>query len=486
MSGKLLDADDVRRALTRIAHEIVERDKGAGGLALVGIANRGDHLARRLAAEIAQIEGTEVPVGVLDITFYRDDIGLKAEAPEVHETRIPFDITGTTVVLVDDVLFTGRTIRAAMDALMDFGRPERIQLAVLVDRGHRELPIRADYVGKNAAHPSWRRRPRAGVRARRRGRRGRGGVEMNEHLLSMHDVSADDVIRILDTAESFREVGTRVIKKVPALRGRTVVNLFYENSTRTRISFELAAKRLSADVINFTTGGSSVSKGESLKDTALTLQAMGADAIVIRHSSSGSPHQLTKWVRGHVLNAGDGTHEHPTQALLDMYTMRERFGRIEGLRVAIVGDVMHSRVARSLSFGLVKMGADVTLVGPPTLIPPDAPAWGVHVSYDIESVLPKLDVTYVLRVQRERQRLEFFPSVREYSRLFGVTNERVAMLPEGALDHASGSDEPRGRDRLRRGRPPPERHRGAGHQRDRGADVAALPDARGLERGEHG
>ena len=147
MSGKLLDADDVRRALTRIAHEIVERDKGAGGLALVGIANRGDHLARRLAAEI---EGTEVPVGVLDITFYRDDIGLKAEAPEVHETRIPFDITGTTVVLVDDVLFTGRTIRAAMDALMDFGRPERIQLAVLVDRRHRELPIRADYVGKNA------------------------------------------------------------------------------------------------------------------------------------------------------------------------------------------------------------------------------------------------------------------------------------------------------------------------------------------------
>ena len=256
---------------------------------------------------------------------------------------------------------------------------------------------------------------------------------MNEHLLSMHDVSAEDVVRILDTAESFREVGTRVIKKVPALRGRTVVNLFYENSTRTRISFELAAKRLSADVINFSTSGSSVSKGESLKDTALTLQAMGADAIVIRHSSSGSPHQLTKWVHGHVVNAGDGTHEHPTQALLDMYTMRERFGRIEGLRVAIVGDVMHSRVARSLSFGLVKMGADVTLVGPPTLIPPDAPAWGVQVSYDIESVLPKLDVTYVLRVQRERQRLEFFPSVREYSRLFGVTTRRVDMLPEGAL-----------------------------------------------------
>jgi aspartate carbamoyltransferase catalytic subunit len=256
---------------------------------------------------------------------------------------------------------------------------------------------------------------------------------MNKHLLSIHDVSAEDIVRILDTAESFREVGTRVIKKVPALRGRTVVNLFYENSTRTRISFELAAKRLSADVINFSTSGSSVSKGESLKDTALTLQAMGADAIVIRHSSSGSPLTLTKWVRGSVLNAGDGTHEHPTQALLDLYTMRERLGRLDGLRVAIVGDVLHSRVARSLSFALVKVGADVTLVGPPTLIPPDAPGWGAHVSYDIESVLPKLDVCYMLRVQRERQRQQFFPSVREYSRLFGLTSARVGMLPPSAL-----------------------------------------------------
>ncbi|MEO8476599.1 MAG: aspartate carbamoyltransferase catalytic subunit [Actinomycetota bacterium] len=256
---------------------------------------------------------------------------------------------------------------------------------------------------------------------------------MNKHLLSMHDVSAKDVVRILDTAESFREVGTRVIKKVPALRGRTVVNFFLENSTRTRISFELAAKRLSADVINFSASGTSVSKGESLKDSALTLQAMGADAIVIRHSSSGSPLQLTRWVQGHVLNAGDGTHEHPTQALLDLYTMREKLGRLEGLRVAIVGDVLHSRVARSLSFGLVKMGADVTLIGPPTLIPPDAPQWGVSVSYDIDSVLPKLDVCYMLRVQRERQRLEFFPSVREYNRIFGLTSARAAMLPGSAL-----------------------------------------------------
>ncbi|HZP89678.1 MAG TPA: aspartate carbamoyltransferase catalytic subunit [Actinomycetota bacterium] len=256
---------------------------------------------------------------------------------------------------------------------------------------------------------------------------------MNKHLLSINDVSAEDIVRILDVAESFREVGTRVIKKVPALRGRTVVNLFYENSTRTRISFELAAKRLSADVINFTTSGTSVAKGESLKDTALTLQAMGADAIVIRHSSSGAPYTLTRWVRGSVLNAGDGTHEHPTQALLDLYTIREKLGRFEGLRVAICGDVLHSRVARSLSFALVKMGADVTLVGPPTLIPPDAPAWGVQVSFDMDEVLPKLDVCYMLRVQRERQRQQYVPSVREYARLFGLTRERVAMLPEGAL-----------------------------------------------------
>jgi aspartate carbamoyltransferase catalytic subunit len=186
-------------------------------------------------------------------------------------------------------------------------------------------------------------------------------------------------------------------------------------------------------VINFTTSGSSVSKGESLKDTALTLQAMGADAVVIRHSSSGAPLHLTRWVHGHVLNAGDGTHEHPTQALLDLYTMREKLGRLEGLRVAIVGDVLHSRVARSLSFGLVTMGAQVALVGPPTLIPPDAPAWGVDVSYDIDGVVPKLDVCYVLRVQTERQRLEYFPSVREYSRLFGLTSRRVDMLPEGSL-----------------------------------------------------
>jgi aspartate carbamoyltransferase catalytic subunit len=256
---------------------------------------------------------------------------------------------------------------------------------------------------------------------------------MIKHLLSINQLSREDISRVLDTAESFREVGTRVIKKVPALRGRTVVNLFYENSTRTRISFEVAAKRLSADVINFSTGGSSVSKGESLKDTALTLQAMGADAIVIRHSSSGAPMTLSGWVSASVLNAGDGTHEHPTQALLDLFTIREHFESFGGLRLGIMGDVRHSRVARSLTFAAAKMGMDVTLVGPPTLIPPEAGAWGASVSHQIDAVLPKLDVCYMLRVQRERQRQQFFPSVREYARLYGLTRARVTALPEHAL-----------------------------------------------------
>ena len=256
---------------------------------------------------------------------------------------------------------------------------------------------------------------------------------MIKHLLSVTQLEPEDITRVLDTADSFREVGTRVIKKVPALRGRTVVNLFYENSTRTRISFEIAAKRLSADVINFSTGGSSVAKGESLKDTALTLQAMGADAIVIRHSSSGSPYTLARWVEASVINAGDGTHEHPTQALLDLYTIREHFPSFEGLRVAVVGDVLHSRVARSNVHALARMGAEVTVVGPPTLIPPEVPAWGAQVSHDLDDVLPKLDVCYMLRVQRERQRQQFFPSIREYARLFGLTRERVDTLPDGAL-----------------------------------------------------
>ncbi|MFA5785504.1 MAG: aspartate carbamoyltransferase catalytic subunit [Actinomycetota bacterium] len=256
---------------------------------------------------------------------------------------------------------------------------------------------------------------------------------MKRHLLSAADLSAEEVLRILDTAVSLQEISARAIKKVPTLRGRTVCNLFFEDSTRTRTSFELAAKRLSADVINFSARGSSVSKGESLKDTALTIEAMGVDAIVIRHPASGAPHRLAGWVKGTVVNAGDGTHEHPTQALLDLYTMRQHFPVLAGLKVAIVGDILHSRVARSNVLMLKTMGAEVTLVAPPTLLPPKVEAWGVPVSFDVDAVLPKTSVVMMLRVQRERLHGQLFPSNREYSRLFGLDRERLEAMPEDAI-----------------------------------------------------
>jgi len=256
---------------------------------------------------------------------------------------------------------------------------------------------------------------------------------MKRHLLSTADLTRDDATLILDTAEEIARLSQRPIKKLPTLRGRTVVNLFYEDSTRTRTSFEVAAKRLSADVVNFSAKGSSVSKGESLKDTALTLEAMGSDAVVIRHPASGAPYRLANWVRGSVLNAGDGTHEHPTQALLDAYTMRQRLGRLDGLRVAIVGDVLHSRVARSNVLLLATLGAEVTLVAPPTLLPVGVEAWPGAVSYDLDASLPKADVVMMLRVQRERMDDSYFPSAREYSRRYGLDGARMAMLPEHAI-----------------------------------------------------
>lgn len=260
---------------------------------------------------------------------------------------------------------------------------------------------------------------------------------MMKHLLTMDQLGSADIATILDTAESLRSVTDRPIKKLPTLRGRTVCNLFYEASTRTRISFELAAKRLSADVINFSADSkSSVAKGESFKDTAWTLEAMGVDAIIVRHGSSGAPQQLSQWVKASVLNAGDGQHEHPTQALLDLYSIREHFKDLEGLKVAIVGDVLHSRVARSNVKGLVTMGADVILVGPPTLIPPQAATWGARISYDLDAVLDDLDVCYLLRVQKERQSEQLFPSLREYAALWGLDSRRLArMKPEVLVMH---------------------------------------------------
>lgn len=262
---------------------------------------------------------------------------------------------------------------------------------------------------------------------------------MHRHLLSAADLTLEDTLLILDTAEQMSRVADAPVRKLPTLRGRTVVNLFFEDSTRTRISFEAAAKRLSADVINFSAKGSSVSKGESLKDTALTLEAMGADAVVIRHSASGAPHRLAHagWLHGSVINAGDGTHEHPTQALLDAFTMRRHLrngkGDLTGVRVAIVGDVLHSRVARSNVILLATLGASVTLVAPATLLPVGVDKWPCAISYDLDSVIGKVDVVMALRVQLERMSAAFFPSAREYSRRFGLDATRLSKLPEGAI-----------------------------------------------------
>ena len=259
------------------------------------------------------------------------------------------------------------------------------------------------------------------------------------HLLSINDLSAADAIGILDTATELARINDGQVKKLPTLRGRTIVNLFAEDSTRTRISFEAAAKRLSADVINFSAKGSSLSKGESLKDTAQTLQAMGADAVVIRHSASGAAQRLAdlEWMSGSVINAGDGTHEHPSQALLDAFTIRKHLGKgasdLTGLRIAIVGDVLHSRVARSNVLLLSMLGADVVLVAPPTLLPVGVESWPATISYDFDSVIPNVDAIMMLRVQQERMSDLFFPNSREYSRYFGLNSERMSLMAKHAI-----------------------------------------------------
>jgi aspartate carbamoyltransferase catalytic subunit len=260
-----------------------------------------------------------------------------------------------------------------------------------------------------------------------------------KHLLSIADLSREEAISVLDTAMHMAKASDTPMKKLPTLRGRTIVNLFAEDSTRTRISFEAAAKRLSADVINFSAKGSSVSKGESLKDTAQTLQAMGADAVIIRHGASGAPARLAdcQWMSGAVINAGDGTHEHPSQALLDAFTIRKHLGQgredLQGIRIAIVGDVLHSRVARSNVLLLTKLGAHVTLVAPPTLLPVGVESWPVSVAYDFDAVLESVDVVMMLRVQLERMSELFFPNAREYSRYFGLNSARLKKLHPGAI-----------------------------------------------------
>ena len=252
-------------------------------------------------------------------------------------------------------------------------------------------------------------------------------------LLGLRELSADEINFVLEAADAFKEVGTREIKKVPALRGKTLVNFFVEPSTRTRTSFELAAFRLSADVINMSASTSSLTKGETLKDTARNLEALHADILVLRHSSAGAPQFIAQKIKASVINAGDGAHEHPTQGLLDLYTIREKRGRIADLQVVIVGDILFSRVARSNIFGLITLGAKVTLVGPSTLVPRAFEKLGVRVSHNLDQILPEADVVNLLRIQHERQRKEYFPSISEYTALFGLTKARAKLLKPDCL-----------------------------------------------------
>ncbi|MBI4663313.1 MAG: aspartate carbamoyltransferase catalytic subunit [Verrucomicrobia bacterium] len=254
-----------------------------------------------------------------------------------------------------------------------------------------------------------------------------------KHLLDIQSLSADEIVTVLDTARAFKGVGERAIKKVPALRGKTVINLFIEPSTRTRISFELAAQRLTADIINFTAEASSLKKGETLKDTARNLEALNADIIIIRHSATGAPHFLSRFLNASVINAGDGAHEHPTQALLDAFTIREKKGRFEGLQVTILGDILYSRVARSNIWALLKLGAKVTLCGPSTLVPREFEKLGCHITYDVSEAIANADIINLLRIQHERQRKTMFPGTGEYTSLFGLNRARLGLTKPDVL-----------------------------------------------------
>ncbi len=448
---QLMDAVAVEKAILRISREIEERNKDSvAELVILGIPKRGDELGKRIAAEISKHTGVSVPYGALDITLHRDDVGARTAVP--HASSVPGTVDGKIVVLVDDVLFTGRSVRAAMEALTEYGRPRSVQVAILVDRGHREVSIRADFVGKNVPTEY-----RANVKVELAGTDGRDRVVIeptagngapaasaaattavpphlvHKDLLEIHPLTATEINLILETADGMADVAKHPIKKLPTLRGRTVVNLFYEPSTRTRTSFELAAVRLGADVVNIDVGASSVKKGEALLDTARTLQAMSVDFIVMRHADAGAPHTLARNLHASVINAGDGQHEHPTQALLDLYTVRQKLGGIKGKTITLVGDLLHSRVARSNLHAFTKLGATVRFCGPPTLCPVEFEKLGAEVHYNLKEALTGSDVIYVLRLQFERHRLGLLSSVKAYTSQYGVGPAQVKWAKPGAI-----------------------------------------------------
>ena len=412
----------------------------------VGIYSGGAWVAERLAT---MIDG-EHPVGYIDVSFYRDDFSRTGLKPEVKRTELPFEVEGATIVLVDDVLYTGRSVRAAINELFDFGRPARVELAVLVDRGGRELPIEPTYTGarlavardlsivlsRDAMTAGWRSPPRRAVRNPQLNADG----ELT-HLLTLEGLPAEVIVRILDTAVPFASIAERDVKKVPLLRGRSVFNLFFENSTRTRTTFEIAAKRLSADVINLNIGFSSTSKGETLLDTVDNLVAMNADMFVVRHSQSGAPHLIAAHLNRtgrshvHVVNAGDGRHAHPTQGLLDLFTIRHYKKDFRNLTVGIVGDVLHSRVARSLIHGLTTLGTpEVRAIGPKTLLPTARRRrWACRSTTTCATGLAGCDVVVMLRLQSERMKGALLPSAGEYFKHYGLTSEKLALAKPDAI-----------------------------------------------------
>ena len=433
-----------------MADAIAAKHGARGDFAIVGIANGGIALGRRLAGMLSRRLDRDVPFGVLNAQFHRDDIGSKPIPKSFMRTDIPFDISDMAIILVEDVIGSGRTARAAMNELFDHGRPKCVELAVLCDRGSHGLPINAEYVGLKVDLGDDEQvmvklsAETAGTDCVLTGPgvpsplQNIAGSEIEcwtrKDLVGMEDITRDEIDLVHSLAASFKQTLDRKQKKLPSLRGKTVVNLFMEPSTRTRIAFEIAAKRLSADVVSITQAASSIVKGETLKDTARNIEALNADMIVLRHKSAGAAAYLARILKLPVINAGDGAHEHPTQALLDTFTIREHLGQdLTGRKVTILGDILFSRVARSNIWALQKLGAKVTLAGPNTLVPQQFEELGVEVVHDLKQALADADAVMLLRIQHERQTSSHFPSLKEYTASFGLNKLRASWLKPDAI-----------------------------------------------------
>jgi aspartate carbamoyltransferase catalytic subunit len=450
--ARLYDSNEIAGAIERMADAIAKDRAGGGAFAIVGIANGGIALGKRLAGILSRRLAREVPFGVLNAQFHRDDIGSRPIPKAFMQTDIPFDITDMAIVIVDDVIGTGRTARAAINELFDHGRPSLVEIAVLCDRDGRGLPLEAKYAAlkvdlaadeqvmvKLSPEPSGSDCVMTGPGVPSPLQNISGSeVECWSHkdLVTIETLSREEIDLVHSLAASFKQTLERKQKKLPSLRGKTVVNLFMEPSTRTRVAFEIAAKRLSADVVTITQAVSSIVKGETLKDTAMNIQALNADMIVLRHKSAGAAAYLSHILRLPVINAGDGAHEHPTQALLDTFTMREHLGQdLSGKKITILGDILFSRVARSNIWAIGKLGAKVTLAGPNTLVPQEFEKLGsnVEVVHDLKKALADADAVMLLRIQHERQTTSHFPSLKEYTASFGLNKLRASWLKPGAI-----------------------------------------------------